>query len=87
MPRSATSIAPKEIALIRKAVETPSVAITTPASAGPTMRADCTIALFSPIAFTIRERPTSSTTKLCRVGLSTAFTAPRANTTAKTIQG
>src|SRR3954467_5657888 len=92
MPRSATIIAMNEIALIRNAVDTPAVAITMPASAGPADVTVCTIALFSPTAFTTREGPTSterlttrdeppsSTTKLWRAGLPRAFTAPRAHT-------
>ncbi len=55
--------------------------------AGPTMRAQWTITLFRLTAFTTRSGPTISITKLCRVGLSTAFTAPRANTSANTIHG
>ena len=71
----------------RKHSSTPTVAISTPAIAGPTIRAQCTITLFRLTAFTTRSGPTISMTKLCRVGLSTAFTAPRANTSANTIHG
>ena len=56
------------------------MAIRTPASAGPTMRADWTMTLLRLTALTTRSGPTISITKLCRVGLSTALTAPRAKT-------
>jgi hypothetical protein len=82
MPQSATSIAPNDTALMRKHGPTPASAITPPASAGPRMRAVCTITLFSATALTVRSVPTSSVTKLWRAGLSKAFTAPRANTSA-----
>ena len=55
--------------------------------AGPIIRALCTITLFRLTAFTTRSGPTISITKLWRVGLSIAFTAPRANTSANTIHG
>jgi len=63
------------------------VAISTPAIAGPTIRALCTITLFRLTALTTRSGPTISITKLWRVGLSMAFTTPRANTSANTIHG
>ncbi len=66
---------------------TPIVAISTPARAGPTIRAECTITLLRLTALTTRSVPTISITKLCRVGLSTALTVPRAKTSAKTIHG
>ena len=86
MPRSATIMAAKVSELSRKQVAIPTVAISTPATAGPKMRAAWIRALFRPTAFTTRSDPTISVTKLWRVGLSTAFTAPRANTRPKTIQ-
>jgi hypothetical protein len=82
MPASATSMAPNESALKAKHVPTPASAITAPAVAGPMMRALCTITEFSETALTTRSAPTSSTTKLWRVGLSTAVTDPRARTNA-----
>ena len=85
--RSATSIARNETALIRKHGSTPTVAISTPAMAGPTIRAQCTITLFRLTALTTRSGPTISITKLCRAGLSSAFTLPRTSTRANTIQG
>ena len=86
MPHSAKIIAPKDRAFSRKHGPTPSSAITTPAAAGPTIRALCTITLLSATALTVRSGPTSSVTKLWRAGLSSALTAPRANTSANTIQ-
>ncbi len=59
-PRSATSIATKLRALSAKQGPTPATAISTPASAGPTMRAVWTITLLSATALTIRSGPTSS---------------------------
>ena len=86
MPQSATIIAPNESALSRKHGPTPSSAITAPAAAGPTIRALWTITELSATALTVRSGPTSSVTKLWRAGLSSALTAPRANTSANTIQ-
>jgi len=86
MSLSATSIAPKDSALIRKHAPMPIEAITARAKAGPTILADCTIRLFMLTALTTRSRPTSSITKLCRAGLSIALTLPRASTSAYTVQ-
>jgi hypothetical protein len=63
------------------------VAIATPAAAGPRIRAEWMSTLLSPTALTTRLEPTISMTKLCRLGLSNALTAPRAKTSAKTIHG
>ena len=87
MRRSAITITGKVRALSKKHSSTPTVAISTPAMAGPTMRAQCTITLFRLTAFTTRSGPTISITKLWRVGLSTALTTPRANTSANTVHG
>ena len=65
----------------------PTVAIRIPAPAGPKMRAEWMRTLLRPTAFTTRSEPTISITKLCRVGLSTALTAPRTKTRPKTIHG
>ena len=51
------------------------------------MRALWTMTEFSETALTTRSGPTSSMTKLWRVGLSIAMTVPRASTSAKTISG
>ena len=85
--RSAKIIAANDAALTRKQSATPTVAIVRPASAGPATRATCTSALLSPTAFTRRAELTSSTRNACRAGLSTTFTAPRANTSTKIIHG
>jgi hypothetical protein len=83
--QSATSIAPNDSAFSRKHGATPIAAITPPASAGPTIRAEWTIRLFRLTALTTRSRPTISITNAWRAGLSTALTAPRTNTSASTI--
>jgi hypothetical protein len=59
---SATSIAPNDSAFSRKHGATPSAAITPPANAGPTIRAEWTIRLFRLTALTTRSRPTISIT-------------------------
>ena len=87
MRRSASSIAPNDAALIKKHCAMPTEAITAAAIAGPMIRAEWTIRLLRLTALTTRSRPTSSITKLWRAGLSTAFTAPLANTSAYTISG
>ena len=65
-----------------KQASTPAVAIRTPPIAGPAIRALWTMTLLRLTALTTRSGPTISKTKLCRVGLSTALTAPRAKTSA-----
>ena len=80
-------MAANESALKAKQVPTPESAMTAPAVAGPMMRALCTTTEFSETALTTRSGPTSSLTKLWRVGLSMALTEPRASTQAKTIHG
>ena len=87
MPRRARIIAANVKASIRKQGATPRVAIRAPAAAGPTIRAPWTRTLLSPTALTTRSAPTISITKLWRVGLSTALTAPRMKTRPKTIHG
>ena len=71
----------------RSTAPTPTKAMTAPALAGPTIRALWTMTEFSETALTTRSAPTSSMTKLWRVGLSIALTAPRAKTSAQTISG
>ncbi len=80
IPQRAKIIAPKVSALSAKQGTTPTVAIRIPASAGPTIRAICTITLLRLTALTTRSEPTISITKLWRVGLSTALTVPIAKT-------
>ena len=84
---SAVSIAANDSALSAKQVPTPASAMTAPAVAGPMIRALWTMTEFSETALTTRSAPTSSMTKLWRVGLSTALTAPRTKTSAHTISG
>ena len=67
-------MATKDSALRAKQVLTPAKAMTAPALAGPTIRALWTTTEFSETALTTRSAPTSSMTKLWRVGLSTALT-------------
>jgi hypothetical protein len=67
-------------ALRAKQGPTPTVAISTPAIPGPTIRAAWTMTLLRLTALTTRSGPTISITKLCRVGLSIAFSEPKAKT-------
>ena len=67
-------MATKDSALRAKHVLTPAKAMTAPALAGPMIRALWTTTEFSETALTTRSAPTSSMTKLWRVGLSTALT-------------
>ncbi len=87
IPQSAKIIAPKVAALIAKQGSTPTVAIRMPAIPGPAIRATWIRTLLRLTALTTRSAPTISIAKLWRVGLSTAFTVPRAKTIAKTISG
>ena len=67
-----------DTALSAKQTPVPTATITTPASAGPTMRAIWKITLFRPIAFGTSAGSTSSGTNDWRVGLSIASTMPKA---------
>ena len=69
-------IAPKESALRRKQGPTPKVAITSPALAGPRIRAEWIRTLFRLTALTTRYEPTISIAKLWRAGLSTELIDP-----------
>ena len=80
MPRRAKIITAKVAALIAKQGVTPTVAIRMPASAGPAIRATWMRTLLRLTALTTRSPPTISIANACRVGLSTALTAPRAKT-------
>ena len=55
----------------------PTEATSTPATAGPSMRAALTIDEFSAMALGKSSRVTISMTNDCRVGMSKAFTTPR----------
>jgi len=83
---SATRIAMKDAALMRKQPPTPAVTIKTPATAGPIARAALTMTLLSETAFPIESGPTISGTNACRVGLSTALVIPNPVATSITIQ-
>ena len=61
-------ITPKLAAFNAKQGSTPTVAIRTPASAGPTIRAEWTRTLLRLTALTTRSPPTISITKAWRVG-------------------
>ena len=76
---SATITATYDNALSRNVEARPTVAIRTPATAGPTTRPVLNMALFSPTALGTSSGPTSSTTNDCRVGMSTANTSPSRN--------
>ena len=65
--------------LAKKHHDTPAVAMTRPATAGPTTRADVNIALLKLTALLRCSVPTISATNARRAGLSIAFTAPRAS--------
>ena len=77
-------ISDKDVTLFTRQLATmmkagvPRTPITTPATAGPAIRARLKTALFSAMAFAIPSRPTISTAKVCRVGLSTTVTRPSA---------
>src|SRR5918996_682958 len=70
--------------LSRNANDRPTVAMTTPASAGPSIRLALKTALLSPTAFARFEKPTISVTNDWRAGLSTAVTHPSRNVNAYT---
>ncbi len=61
---------------MRNAQPLPTAVISTPATAGPTRRADWKFAELRLTAFPTSFGPTISTTKDCRVGLSTTATTP-----------
>ena len=64
----------------------PTVAMSTPASAGPAMRETLTMTLLRPTALNRSDGPTISTTKLWRDGLSTALMMPITPASTQTIQ-
>ncbi len=61
---------------MRKAQPLPTAVMSTPATAGPTRRAAWKLAALRETALRTTEGPTISTTKVCRVGLSTTVTMP-----------
>ena len=66
----------KLAALTAKQMVTPTVAMRTPASAGPAARARLKSEALSDTALGSSLRPTISKTKACRAGMSTTCTAP-----------
>ena len=62
------------------------MAISMPATAGPTIREALTITLFRPTALARSSAPTISMAKLCRAGLSNTLMRPMASASAHTIQ-
>ncbi|GAA3096864.1 hypothetical protein GCM10020254_47710 [Streptomyces goshikiensis] len=75
MSRPATGAA-KDSPFSRKAQPEPTAVISTPASAGPTSRADWKLAEFRLTALATCAGPTISETNVCRAGLSTTVTRP-----------
>ena len=59
----------------------PATVISTPATAGPTVRASWKLPEFSETALRTSRCGTISLTNVCRVGLSTTVTRPRQNAT------
>ena len=82
---NAPTTAKNDTALTKNTHDVPTVAISTPAIAGPVMRAEFATALFSATAFASRSRPTISSTNEWRAGSSTTVTRPSANASANTI--
>ena len=74
--RSAVTITRNVAAFTAKHADTPNSAISAPAAAGPTIRAECTSTEFSATALTTRSGPTISITNAWRAGLSIAVTRP-----------
>ena len=72
--------------MTRNAAGVPSRLMTSPATAGPAIRARLNTALFSAMALAMPSRPTISTAKACRVGLSTTVARPSPNASAYTCQ-
>ena len=77
--RSAAITARKLTASIAKQMPVPTATMSRPAIAGPTMRADCAIALLSPTALGSSAGVTISDKNDCRVGLSITWANPPAN--------
>ena len=81
------STATYESALSQKQPPSPTVASSTPATAGPTMRAVLNAAELSAMALPRSSFPTISTTNDCRAGRSNALMMPNTNARASTIHG
>ena len=67
----------KPTLLMKNTGPTPTRPMSTPATAGPTIRAALNAAEFSATAFATSPLPTMSMTNDCRAGWSTAFAKPR----------
>jgi len=74
--RNAPTTARYERAFARKHGPIPSVAIKSPASTGPAMRAAFITTPFRDTAFGTSRAPTISITNACRAGMSTSVTIP-----------
>jgi hypothetical protein len=74
--------ATNEIALKKKQGVTPTVAMSRPPTAGPTIREVFIAIELSAIALAMRSRPTMLLIRLCRAGPSNTFTMPSETTTA-----
>ena len=70
----------------KKAVGVPTAPITSPAAAGPAIRARLKIALLRAMALGMSPVPTISVTNACRVGLSTSVARPSPKASAYTCQ-
>ena len=86
MAASATSTAAKLAALMANATPEPNAPIVRPATAGPTTRAALNIAELRATALPMSPRPTISTTKLWRTGMSIALAVPRSSARTMIIQ-
>jgi len=75
----ATRTGRNDAALTRKTQPVPIFAMSTPAIAGPIMRAELNEVEFSATAFPRSFSPTRSPTNACRTGASKAVTQPRRN--------
>ena len=76
MSARATMTATKLAASIANAIATPTAAMVRPAIAGPMTRAPLNIAELSATALPMSSRPTISTAKAWRTGMSTELTVP-----------
>src|SRR3546814_11371270 len=84
--RSETSTAAYEPALTTNSQPSPIAAISTPATAGPSIRAALKEAEFSATAFARSSSLTRSDTNACRAGASNAVTQPTNNAKPYTCQ-
>ncbi len=83
---SETITAANEPAFARNAQPVPTLAITSPATAGPTMRAALNDVEFNATAFDSSASETRSETNVCRAGASNAVTHPSRSANTYTCQ-